>query len=142
LISCLASRGSSLHNLSLTRVISRDPGIHTKRQPTRHGCLPSLLGYGDKKLKYLYDEEKNICTVEQPRQNKNLWYRHEKPNKPTKEGPISFVLFESPFTSVSTVSSVHSSLDFLVKSLGRRILISSFASRMASYNPTYIIYLC
>jgi hypothetical protein len=23
-------------------------------------------------------------------------YRHDKPNKPTKEGPLSFVLFESP----------------------------------------------
>jgi hypothetical protein len=35
---------------------------------------------------------------------------HGKPNKPTKEGPLSFVLFESPFTSVSTVSRGHPSL--------------------------------
>ncbi len=26
----------------------------------------------------------------------NLLYRHDKPNKPTKERPLSFVLFESP----------------------------------------------
>jgi hypothetical protein len=41
----------------------------------------------------VYGEEKNI-----------------KPNEPTKEGPISFVLFESPFTSASTVSRGHHSL--------------------------------
>ncbi len=37
-------------------------------------------------------------------------YRHDKPNEPTKKGPLSFVLFESPFTSVSTVSRGHHSL--------------------------------
>jgi hypothetical protein len=30
-------------------------------------------------------------------------YRHDESNEPTKEGPVSFVFFESPFTSVSTV---------------------------------------
>jgi hypothetical protein len=29
-----------------------------------------------------------------------------KPNEPIKKGPLSFVLFESPFTSVSAVSTV------------------------------------
>jgi hypothetical protein len=37
-------------------------------------------------------------------EEKNLLYRHGKPHEPTKEGPLSFVLLESPFTSVSTVS--------------------------------------
>jgi hypothetical protein len=46
----------------------------------------------------------------QPRLNKNLLYRHDKPNEPTKEGPLLIVLFESPFTSVSTVSRGHPSL--------------------------------
>ncbi len=32
--------------------------------------------------------------------------RH-KPNEPTKEGPLSFVLLESPFTPVSSVSRGH-----------------------------------
>jgi hypothetical protein len=43
---------------------------------------------------------------EQPRQKKNLLYRHDRLNGPkkTKEGPLSLVLFESPVTSVSTVS--------------------------------------
>jgi hypothetical protein len=72
------------------------PETHTKKQATRPGCLPSLLG--DRK-KYLF-----LGRLEQPRQNKNLLYRHDKPNEPTKKGPLSFVLFESPFTSVSTVS--------------------------------------
>ncbi len=38
----------------------------------------------------------------EPRQDKNILYRHDKPNEPTREGPLSFVLFESPFTSVLT----------------------------------------
>jgi hypothetical protein len=48
--------------------------------------------------------------LEQPRLNKNLMYRHDKPKEPTKERPLSFVLFESPFVLVSTVSMGHPSL--------------------------------
>jgi hypothetical protein len=47
-------------------------------------------------------------------QNKNLLYSHDKPNEPTKKRPLSFVLFESPFTSVSTDSMGHPSLVSLV----------------------------
>ncbi len=47
---------------------------------------------------------------EQPRQEKSLLYRHDEPNEPTTEEPLSFVLFESPFASVSTVSRGHPSL--------------------------------
>jgi hypothetical protein len=36
-----------------------------------------------------------LCRLEQPRKNKNLLYRHDKPNEPTKKGPLSFVLSES-----------------------------------------------
>ncbi len=36
---------------------------HTKRQATQHGCLPSLLGDGDKVIEILCGEEKKIfCT--------------------------------------------------------------------------------
>ncbi len=59
----------------------------------------------------MYDEE-NIFLLgrlEQPRKIENL-----KPNEPTKVGPVSFVLFESPFTSVSTVSRSHPSLVSLI----------------------------
>ncbi len=42
---------------------------------------------------------------------------HDKTNEPTKEGPLSFVLFESPFASVSTVSRSHPSLVSLEQTL-------------------------
>jgi len=46
---------------------------------------------------------KNIfCTgptsLEQPRQNKNLLYRRNKPSEGTKKEPLSFVLFGTSFT--------------------------------------------
>jgi hypothetical protein len=50
-----------------------------------------LLDDGDKGIEIVYGEE-----------NKNILYRHNKPNKPIKQGPLSVVLFESPFTSLST----------------------------------------
>ncbi len=37
-------------------------------------------------------------------------YQHDTPNEATKEGPLSFALFESPFTSVSKVRRGHPSL--------------------------------
>jgi hypothetical protein len=57
----------------------------------------------------VYNEDKKYCVLGLPElsmENKNLMYRHNEPNKPTKEGTLSFVLFESPFTSVSTFSSL------------------------------------
>jgi len=85
------------------------PETHTKRQATQHGCL-SKLGDGDKGIEIVYDEFLP-GRLEQPRQNKNLLYRQDKPNKPTKEGHLLFVvLFESPFPVVSTVSRGHPSI--------------------------------
>ena len=84
-----------------------------KRQATQHGCLPSLLDNGYKGSEIVYGEEKKyfvLGRLEQPKQNKNLLYRHDKPNE-----PLPFVLFESPFTSVSTVSRSHPSLVSLVR---------------------------
>ncbi len=49
---------------------------------------------------------------EQPRQDKSFLYRHDELNEPTNKGPLSFVLFESPFTSVSTISRGHPSLQW------------------------------
>ncbi len=48
--------------------------------------------------------------LEQRRQHTNLLYRHDEPNKPTKEEPLSFVLHKSPFASVLKVSRGHPSL--------------------------------
>jgi|LakMenEpi03Aug12_release.lakeMendotaPanAssembly.Ray.scaffolds.fasta_scaffold490322_1 hypothetical protein len=54
---------------------------------TQHGCLPSLLGGGHKGIEIVYGEEtifSILGRLEQPRQNKNILYQHEKPNQPTK----------------------------------------------------------
>jgi hypothetical protein len=77
------------------------PETHTKRQATQHGCLSSLLSGGDTEIEIVNGERKKyyvLSRLEKPRQSKNLLYQHGKPNKPAKEGPLSFVLFESPFT--------------------------------------------
>jgi hypothetical protein len=73
-----------------------------------------LLGDGDTKSEKLCDEENIFCTelytVEQPRQDKNLLYRHAELNKPIKKGALSYVLLETPFASLSTGSRGHPSL--------------------------------
>jgi hypothetical protein len=43
------------------------------------------------------------------RQYKNLLYRHDEPNEPTKARPPLFVVNKSPFASASTVSGGHPS---------------------------------
>jgi hypothetical protein len=64
------------------------------------------MSMGAKELKKCTVKKKKFALdqLEQPRLNKNLFYRHDKPKEPTKEGPPSFVLFESPFTSVSRLT--------------------------------------
>jgi hypothetical protein len=72
-----------------------------------------LLDDGVRRNEMMCGEENFLFVLgqlEKPRQNKNLLYQHGKSNEPTKEGPLSFVLFESPFTSVSKVSRGHPSL--------------------------------
>jgi hypothetical protein len=61
-----------------------------------------------------------LVRLQQLRQNKNLLYCHDKPNKPTKEEPLSFVFFESLFTSVSTVGRGHPSLVSLDKAAAKK----------------------
>jgi hypothetical protein len=65
------------------------------RQATQRGCQPSLLGDRDKGIERMNGEEKIVGTGpnEQSKQNKNLLYRHDKHNEPTREAPLSFVLF-------------------------------------------------
>jgi hypothetical protein len=63
------------------------------------------MGDGDKWIEMVYSEEKIFFTgLVRARQDKNLLYQHDKSNNPTKEWSLSYVLFESPVTSVSTVS--------------------------------------
>jgi hypothetical protein len=45
----------------------------------------------------VYSEEKNLTELTRAaKAEQKLLYRHDKPNEPTKKGPLSFVLFESP----------------------------------------------
>jgi hypothetical protein len=69
-----------------------------------------LLGDVDKGMEIVSGEEKIFCTGPTRAANaeKNLLYRHEKPNEPTKKGPLSFVLFGPSFTSVSTTEYIFS----------------------------------
>jgi hypothetical protein len=70
-----------------------------------------LLGDVDKGIEIMYGEEKIFCTglarAAKAAQKSLLPARQA---QPTKEGHLSFVLFESPFTSVSTVSRGYASL--------------------------------
>jgi hypothetical protein len=53
--------------------------------------MPSLLGERDKGIEIVYGEEKKyfvLGRLEQPSKNKNLLYRHEKQNEPTKKEPL------------------------------------------------------
>ncbi len=70
-------------------------------QATQHGCLPNLLGDRDKGIEIVYGGEIYFVLgrLEQLRQNKNLLYRYDMPNEPTKEGTLSFVLFDLSFNS-------------------------------------------
>jgi hypothetical protein len=76
-----------------------------------------LLGDRNKGIEIVYGGEIYFLLdrLEQPGQNKNLLYWHDMPKESTKKGSLSFVLFESPFTSFSTVSRGHPSLISLTK---------------------------
>ncbi len=77
------------------------PETHTKRQATQLARRWGQLNWNSVRWGKKYFV---LGRLVQPRQDKNLLYRQDNSNEPTKEGPLSFVLFESPFTSVSTVS--------------------------------------
>ncbi len=59
-------------------------------------------------------ERKNCGPVRAAKAEKNLLYWHYEPSEPTKEGHLLYILLESPFASVSTVSRGHPSLVSLV----------------------------
>ncbi len=72
------------------------PETHTKRQATQRGCLPSLLGDEDKGIEIEYGEEKTFCTgpTRAAKAEQKSLVPHDKPNEPTKKGPLPFVHFE------------------------------------------------
>jgi len=87
------------------------PETYIQRQAALHDCLPRLLGDGNTNIEKVYIKgQKKFCTgpSRAAKAEKNILYRHDKPNELTKqEGPHSL---ESPFTSVSTASRGHLSL--------------------------------
>jgi hypothetical protein len=71
---------------------------------------------------------------------KNLFYQHDKPSNPTKEVSLLFVRFESPFTSVSTVSRCHIvSLRMSLSSVrhDRMYIFPEYADPAAPHSPQY-----
>jgi hypothetical protein len=83
----------------------------TQRPATQHACLPGCWTMGINKVKTC--EENNICTgltrAAKAAQKSIVPARVQR----TTQNPI-FLLFESPFTQVSTVRSGHPSLVSLV----------------------------
>jgi hypothetical protein len=79
------------------------PKTHSKRKATQHGCLPILLGEGDKGIEIVYGEEKNILYWADYIVAR-CWTKPDTTgptNQPRKDPPfLSFVLFESPIASV------------------------------------------
>jgi hypothetical protein len=64
-----------------------------------------------------------LANYSRKRKDEHLLYRLEEPIKPTKEEPLSFVLFESPFASVSTDSRGNPTLF----SLGKTQVVYTYA---------------
>ncbi len=68
------------------RETTRDTYLETG-DPT--AACPACWAIGNKRIEIVYYEEKIFCTsLLQPRQNKNLLYRHDKPNERTKKDPF------------------------------------------------------
>ncbi len=84
---------------------------HRDRRPSTTAC-PGWWAKGTNKVKIVQWGKLYFVLgwLKQPKKDKSLLYRHEKHNDPTKEGPLSYVLQESPCASVSTVGRAHPSL--------------------------------
>ncbi len=71
---------------------------HTNKPATQHGCLPCLLGDGEKGTELVYGDEKIFSLVRAAKaEQKTLAARQAQ--RTNQERPLSFVLFDSPFTS-------------------------------------------
>ncbi len=68
------------------------------RRPSTTACLAGWA-MGTSELKKVYGKEKIFCVglTRSAKAGQIRLYLHDKPNEPTTEGPLSFVLFESPF---------------------------------------------
>jgi hypothetical protein len=104
MLSQLGEKWKVFYKLKISDTVQQRSILRERR--LRYDCLPSLLGDGDKEMKIMYGEEKIFYT----RPTRATKAGHVEPNEPTEEGPFSFVLFESPFASVSIVNRGHASL--------------------------------
>jgi hypothetical protein len=80
-------------------------------------ACPACREVGTKELKW-NTVKKKICSTRLTRAAKaeqKYLVPARQANEPTKEGPLPFILFESPFTSVPAVSRGHPSLVSLRK---------------------------
>ncbi len=88
---------------------------HYQRYIYRRPSMPACLGcwaMGTNYVKKCTVRKINLLPglLEQPKQDQNLFYRNDESNESTKEESLSFVLFKSSFTSVSTAGRGHPSL--------------------------------
>jgi hypothetical protein len=80
-------------NLSRTEYVEKSSGTRpNQRQATQHGCLPGLLGDGDKGNEIVYGEEKLFCTGPTRAAKAERTLVLARQAQLTKEGPLSFVL--------------------------------------------------
>ncbi len=91
------------------------PEKHIKRQATHHDCLPSAQLAGrwvQMKWNNVWRGKKTLYWVALSSQGKtNISCTDTmSPTEPSKEGPLPYVLLESPFASVSAVSRAHPSV--------------------------------
>ncbi len=92
------------------------PETHTKRdrRPSTAAC-PACWAMGPKHWNSAWWVKRYFALgrLEQTKAGQKYLYQHDEPDELTKDEQLSFVRFESPFTSVSTVSRGHPSLAFL-----------------------------
>ncbi len=106
------------------------PGCYRRWGMISEKCVVSKIIFCTGLTRAAKAGQKNIKPVGLQVSKKNI---NLKIYEPTKEGPLSYVLQESPFASVSTVSRGHPSLISLVKRLGLGEF-QNFSSKSCIYN--------
>ncbi len=81
----------------------QNSGVNDTQRHTLRDIRPSTAAWPacwaieKNRIEIVYSEEKNLTELTRAaKAEQKLLYRHDKPNEPTKKGPLSFVLFESP----------------------------------------------
>jgi hypothetical protein len=106
--------------------------------------LHRLLGDGNLTSEKVCGEEYIICTgpaeAAKAGQKSTVLYWHGEPDEPAKDGPLSYVLQESPFASDSTVTSRdHPSVVSLVTSNSKNCKKSKDVKSRKNANISYFV---